>query len=417
MDEYRWKGKRQTYSYQMTVLVLDGGHRSSLAIVRSLGQRGVDVHVGEHYSRSLSTFSKYCTDEVVYENPKSNGRDFIRDLNEILENSSYEMVISATEVTTYPLSYYKDELPDSVIVPFPEWETMVQVADKQLTFDRAKTIGIPIPETYSPSTRDEVREIASDLEYPVVIKPQSKITWIDNRPTTLRVTSKNYANNLNDLFTTYDEIVDKVGEPPLIQEYIPGEGYGVELLRYNGEIQTTFMHKRLREYPITGGASTYRKSVYDEKLLEPAITLLDGLDWEGVAMVEFRLDERDGRPKLMEINGRFWGSLPLAIAAGADFPFDLYTVAKGGSVSPSGYDTEVYSRWLFPGDLLWLASSLRNNSGRISTITEFLGSTRSNYDVLSLDDPYPTIGVTRKLLKQSAKLLKGEKTLSGEDRS
>lgn len=401
----------------MTVLVLDGGHRSSLAIARSLGRQGVDVHVGEHYARSLSTYSKYCTGEVIYENPKSNGREFIRDLKDLLEDSSYEMVISATEVTTYPLSYYKDELPDSVIVPFPGWDTMVQVADKQLTFDRAKTIGIPIPETYSPSNREEVLEIASDLEYPLVIKPQSKITWIDGRPTTLRVTNKNYAEDLDDLLTTYDEIVERVGEPPLLQEYIPGEGYGVELLRYNGEIQTTFMHKRLREYPITGGASTYRKSIYDERLLEPAVTLLDGLDWEGVAMVEFRLDERDGIPKLMEINGRFWGSLPLAIAAGADFPFDLYTVATGGHVSPAGYETDVYSRWLFPGDLLWLASSLRQHSGRISTITEFLRSTRSNYDVLSLEDPYPTIGVTRKLLKQSAKLLKGEKTLSGEDRS
>ena len=401
----------------MTVLVLDGEHRSSLAIVRSLGRRGVDVHVGEHYPNSLSTFSKYCTDEVIYNNPKSNRRSFIDSINEILENSSYEMVIGATEVTTYPLSYFKDELPDSVIIPFPDWDMMIQVADKQLTFDRAKTLGVPIPETHAPTNQDEITEIAPDLEYPVVIKPRSKITWRDDKPTTLRVTDENHVDNANDLICICDKIVEKTGKLPLIQEYIPGEGYGVELLRYNGEIQTTFMHKRLREYPITGGASTYRKSVYEKKLLEPAITLLDDLAWEGVAMVEFRLDKRDGLPKLIEINGRFWGSLPLAISAGADFPFNLYTLAKGNRVSSSEYDTNVYSRWLFPGDLLWLASSLRNNSGRISMISEFLGSTRSNYDVLSLDDPYPTMGVTRKLLKQSAKVLKGKKTLSGEDRS
>jgi len=400
----------------MTVLVLDGELRSCLSIVRSLGRHGVDVHVGAQYSKSVSTYSKYCSGEVVYEDPTNCRRSFIDDLKSIVKDTVYEMVIGAGEATTYSLAYHKKELEPFVTVPFPGWDTMETVADKKLTFDHANRINIPTPETYSPADRDATAELSSELSYPVVIKPRSKTTWVDDTPVKIKVTDENYVQNTDELLSVYDRIVDKIDTPPLIQEYIPGEGYGVELLRYDGDIQTVFMHKRLREYPITGGASTYRKSIYDETLLEPAVALLEQLDWEGVAMVELRVDDRDGRPKLLEVNGRFWGSLPLAVAAGADFPYDLYTAANKGQPQVSNYQTDVYSRWLFPGDLLWLVASLRNNPTDASTVAEFIKSTPSTYDILSSDDPYPILGIGKKLFRQAHQVYRGEKVLTGEDR-
>jgi predicted ATP-grasp superfamily ATP-dependent carboligase len=102
------------------------------------------------------------------------------------------------------------------------------------------------------------------------------------------------------------------------------------------------MHRREREFPVTGGASIAAESVYDEKLKDVGKKLLDALSWHGVAMVEFKLDEADNQFKLMEINPKFWGSLDLAIAAGVDFPYDLARMSRGEAIEYS----EEYKRGL-----------------------------------------------------------------------
>src|SRR3712207_1619892 len=99
--------------------------------------------------------------------------------------------------------------------------------------------------------------------------------------------------------------------PVLLQEYYRGEALGVELLTERGRPLLAFQHRRLREVPITGGASSFRESVpLDLALLELSLRIMRALDWTGLAMVEFKVGAEG--PKLMEVNGRVWGSLPLA---------------------------------------------------------------------------------------------------------
>jgi carbamoylphosphate synthase large subunit len=64
----------------------------------------------------------------------------------------------------------------------------------------------------------------------------------------------------------------------------------------------------------------------DGPVREQGLALLKALKWHGVAMVEFRL-RPDGTPVFLEVNGRFWTSLALAVHAGADFPVLLAKLA------------------------------------------------------------------------------------------
>jgi len=144
----------------------------------------------------------------------------------------------------------------------------------------------------------------------------------------------------------------------LIQEYIPGQGYGFFALFNRGKPRAIFMHKRIREYPITGGPSTLAESVYDEELKRQGLKLLEALNWHGVAMVEFKKDQRDNEFKLMEINPKFWGSLDLATASGVDFPYLTIKMALEGDIDPLfNYRAGVKFRWLFPDDTLHLFSN------------------------------------------------------------
>ena len=95
----------------------------------------------------------------------------------------------------------------------------------------------------------------------------------------------------------------------------------------------SFAHTRIREKPPTGGVSVYRESVpLRDDVRAYSERILGRFNWSGVAMVEFREDRATGIPYLMEVNGRFWGSLQLAIDAGVDFPAMLVQLALGEEI-------------------------------------------------------------------------------------
>ncbi len=117
-------------------------------------------------------------------------------------------------------------------------------------------------------------------------------------------------------------------------------------------------------------------------------------------MVEYKVDERTGVPILMEINGRFWGSLQLAIDAGVDFPRLLLECAAGhGPAAPAAYRTGTRLRWWW-GDVDQLLLRLRRSNaelglppgspGRLHALGEFVALRPGDRnEVLRLDDPLP----------------------------
>jgi len=190
--------------------------------------------------------------------------------------------------------------------------------------------------------------------------------------------------------------------PLLVQERIVGPGIGIFLLRWEGRVLARFAHRRLREKPPSGGVSVYRESITPPAdALAYAEALLDALDWRGVAMVEFKRDGETGPPYLMEINGRFWGSLQLAIDAGVDFPRLLVEAAFGHApAQPLEGRPGVRLRWLL-GDLDHLLLRLRKSHvelalgpdapGRLRTLASFLVPWRpgDRWEVLRPSDPRP----------------------------
>jgi predicted ATP-grasp superfamily ATP-dependent carboligase len=112
------------------------------------------------------------------------------------------------------------------------------------------------------------------------------------------------------------------------------------------------MHQRIREFPASGGASVCAQAFYDPELLQYGKVLLDELQWNGVAMVEFKKDLKTGDYVLMEINPKFWGSLDLSLAAGVNFPYFLIQRALGEVVEKQfSFKTNTRFQWLLNGEL------------------------------------------------------------------
>jgi len=382
----------------MKVLVTDGDQRPALAVARSLGRRGITVLVGGEKSSNLASSSKYCGGQVSYPSPYFHPKRFYHYLLKFLRENSVDVLVPITDVTTYLTSMHKEEIEQYTRLPIPAFKSFDFVSNKWKLLRCARRMGIPVPRTYFIEKPENVRESIAHLTYPVVVKPfRSRILtdsgWL--------LTKVHYANSETEILKLYREKY-YLRFPSMIQEYITGPGLGFFVLYNKGRLVTTFSHKRLREKPPSGGVSVFRDSIpIDSNLREYTNRLFKPFRWHGVAMVEYKIDEETNQPFLMEVNGRFWGSLQLAIDSGVDFPDLLCRLATDGDVEgPSAYLLGVKSRWLL-GDLDHLALRIFKKQPNIylpqsfpskaRTLIEFLKFYEPglHYEVLSLSDPRP----------------------------
>ena len=365
------------------VFVTDGHWRKSLAAVRALGRKGIGVTVGESTRLATAAFSRYCHQAVVYPSPLFRPAEFVDFLHNKLSRRSYQMLLPMEDETMDLISKHHSEFSSLTYVPIVSFDKLDFARRKDKVLQVAEQEGIPIPKTWFIEDITQLNEMKGTLPYPVVIKPKISSGAV----------GITYPRNPGELMSQYLSVHRRFPYP-MIQELISheGPGYGASfLMDERGDVKASFVHKRLREYPITGGASTLRESARYDDIRDMALTLLKKLDWFGVAMVEFKLDPRDGIPKLMEINPRFWGSLHLAVEAGVNFPYLLYRMSLGEKFKPvEHYETGKRCRWMLPGDILHFVYNPR----RASLIPEYFHFWNKNtaYDILSLKDPLPVLG-------------------------
>lgn len=268
---------------------------------------------------SLACRSRYCHQVILAEN--GSAESLVKTTLRAVQEKHFDVVIPVSYSMTMALAQRKDQLLPFTRLELPHYQTIGQAADKLEMARLAQRVGVPTPRTIRASERDRLNP---ELPFPLVIKPQREFP---RRPPI------HYVHNKEELSTALLELSDprdgSAGSDLIVQEYIPGRGCGLFATYQNGVCKRVFMHRRVREYPATGGVSSCAESFWDSTLESHGRRMLDALNWHGVAMVEFRQDDRDSEYKLMEINPKFWGSLDLAMAAGADFPGDLCRMALG----------------------------------------------------------------------------------------
>jgi predicted ATP-grasp superfamily ATP-dependent carboligase len=383
----------------MSVLVTDASGNHALAVIRSLGRKGIDVVAADSSRWAQGGFSRFCAARTVYPSPAHGVQPFLRGLHRIIDEFSPEVLMPMTEQSILAMSQTRPEIESRVrLAPLPSAEALRVAFDKKATVGLAVSLGIAVPRTVVLRDPADFTVLHSRLTYPVVIKPRrSEALTADGRVATGGPPA--YCFGPDELAPKYASVHERAPSP-LIQEFIPGEGYGVSALYNRGRLKALFAHRRLRMIRPTGSGSSLRESIAPPSdMVEAARALLEALEWHGVAMVEFKRDARDGKPKLMEINGRFWNSLPLAVASGVDFPYLLYRLALEGDCPECfEYRTGVRGRWL-AGDVRHLVEVLRGRPtgwtdrfpSRVGTVLGFLkpAGRDVHYDDLWLTDPIP----------------------------
>lgn len=377
------------------VLILDADFVSALIILRSLSRQGIVCDIASSKSKPICQFSRYAKSIFQYPDPLTEKNNFIDFISCLLRKEQYDLIIPVTERSLIPLSESKQLDPWREQLAITNHSDLIKVLDKSKTIELAKQYEISTPFSHTISTIDEIESIAHSLDYPIVIKPGQSIPNTEHR----KQLNVCYAHNEKELFQLCKDLLPYC--QLLIQQYVQGIGTGIELLANRGEIVYAFQHERLHELPLSGGGSCLRKSVpVDPDLFEAARLLISALNWHGVAMVEFKWQPKTKQFWLMEINGRFWGSLPLADAAQADFPKMLFDLIVLKSLPKTQYYKEnIYCRQL-ASDIYWLEQVLRKIDSPllfnypsklqiIRDITLAIHPTKHFFDVQSFSDPVP----------------------------
>lgn len=366
--------------------------RVAVHIAASLQQAGVPVDVAALTVGEERAYSRRVRHYHRLPDWNSEPVKFVEALLALIRHHGYDTLMPITDTALSAIADSHEHVHPLLHLACPRPEVVRMVLDKTSTLEMAKDCGLDVPETYRFSSSDELCSVGHRLRFPVVVKPFSKRTM---NPFKVR-----YFNSSAEL-TEVARRDATFWELHILQEYCSGEGVGVEVLFQAGEVVAMLQHRRLKEVPSTGGVSVIAVTeAVDPLLAGQAITLLRALKWEGVAMVEFKYDRSTQRAALMEVNGRYWGSMALSSRAGIDFPLYQWQLLHGQRpVVPASYRAGICVRWTAGDVERWHGLYIAAKSGANELPSQWreLGTLAMDFmpgihDMLwSLRDPAPAV--------------------------
>lgn len=314
------------------VIVFGADTQIGLTLIRELGGHGCRVIAVGKSAHSIGMTSRFATATSVWQGGDDASQ--IAQLNALGEEHKADRLICVSESDIQLLNRLRPGI-RGIRLLIPDQALMDIVLDKHRTAQFAAAAGIAVPQTALVEGEEDIHRLAEALTFPVVLK------WSNPHAVSARASGLGIAIEKLHYCKDGDELTrllqrfTPLGTYPMVQEYLPGYGLGQFFYLHKGEVLLRFQHRRLHEWPPEGGVSTLCQGVpltEHRELQERSIALLQAIGWEGAAMVEYRYNPDSGRAVLMEINGRFWGSYPLAYRSKAHFAW--YTCEALGSDRP-----------------------------------------------------------------------------------
>ncbi|OGO20824.1 MAG: hypothetical protein A2144_03460 [Chloroflexi bacterium RBG_16_50_9] len=383
------------YGRERVGAVIIGGNFQGLGILRSLARQGVPTIILDQ-GLCIGRFTRYAHRFFKCPDIKEEASfyAFLIGLAK-KENLRGWVIYPNDDETVRFLARHKEALEEHYRLITPSWDVVRFAYDKSLTCEIAKKCGIAVPMTFYSGKVEELERL--DIEFPVIIKPSIKEPFYSRtRKKAIRVDDR---KSLMDEYVKATRCIDS-SQVVLVQELIPGGTrnlFSVGSLSRNGDLLARVVVQRHRQHPMDfGHATTYAETVDIPELEEKARMILGEMGYHGLSEVEFMLDTRDGKFKLLEINARPWGWHTLAIAAGVDLPYLSYLDVLGEKVKQNGFARGV--KWVrLTTDLPTVAIEVLKGRMKFSDYLRSLKGKKQDA-VLTIRDPLPFIAELAMLL-------------------
>jgi hypothetical protein len=336
------------------VLVTDdtnGQNRSAVAAVRALAAAGYQCAVSVSGSRSVAAASRYCRHRVVV--PVAGSPSYADAVRRELAARPYLTVLPASDAAVVALE--------------PAGADLV---NKSKLAQRAAAAGFPVLETRTCSGADEVRAAATELGYPVVVKPVLKPS-AESPPCLVASAPADLDHAMLDV-------------PVVVQPYDSSGLRAVAGVIRGGRLLASVHQRYVRIWPRDCGVGSAAVTVPPDHELEQRLrTLLAGFD--GIFQAQL------AGSHLLDVNPRVYGSLPLAVRAGVNLPAIQCDALRGVERPLARGGVGVHYRWL-EGDLRHLALGVRTRDTSVPGALRSLVPRRGTaHSLESVSDPAPLL--------------------------
>lgn len=354
-------------------LILDpGAGRSALAGCRALGRAGWTVGIGAP-SPTIAARTRWARSFHPVPPPHKPG--FVE---AIVRAGSFDIVLPAGDAEAVALSAARDDIP--AVVPYPAHDVVVRSFDKVAVTEIARRCGLRVP------------EVGDHHTLPVVVKAR---THADGRH------EATVATTIEELRSAVERL-ERAGAEPVVQELVRGDLIAVSVVVDRAGRVVARVHQRAaRVWPTGAGVSTRAETMpVDPALARVVDAFVQDLGWFGLAQLQFLVPD-DGEPRLVDMNGRLYGSLALADAAGVNLP--AWWAATALDTEPPATSTAVVGRryqWL-EGDLRRAVAERRG--GVVADVAgTFAYAVRARHSIIDLRDPLPALSHAARLVQRAA---------------
>jgi D-aspartate ligase len=303
--------------------IVFGLFETGLGVIRSLGQQGIPV-IGIDYKKDIGWYSRYVN-PVLCPHPLQEEQKFTEWIHITFSGQKQKFpVFFTSDDFLFSFSRNREKLSNYFFFNLVDNLLLENISDKYNQYKLATEAGINMPLTWLIKRLSDFDILPDTIRFPLFIKGLDVNSWRKN----ISGTIKGFiVNDRQELRNHIEDIVRK-DVPVILQEVI--EGPDTNHYKYcsytsaSGEILGEFTLQKIRQNPIHFGVGAVVESIHKPELIELGRKLFSGIRFVGIGSAEFKLDNRDGRYKLIEINPRYWQQNYLSTACGINFPYLNY---------------------------------------------------------------------------------------------
>ncbi|MFW9887029.1 MAG: hypothetical protein ACFFER_02530 [Candidatus Thorarchaeota archaeon] len=316
-------------------VVVVGGGSTGHGLARSLGRRGIAVHVISHRG-DPAAYSRYFVRRFTIDKERYDRLALKRALKEISKEFSKRGVVYPTsDLDALNLAKLKEELPDDYYFVVGGEEAVRTLVDKRKFYEELSKNDIVHPQTYFPDDLMDAQLLGAKLDYPVFIRPSITQLFAEAFPRH----GKGFLAHTSRELGYYYRLAKRNGIDVMFQEVIPGppsNSYQLEGYYNENHISLAmFARQRLRIWPPGFGNTTLCRSIPMKTLTEQRRSIdnfIANIGYHGLVSAEFKMDERNEEMRLLEINARPWTHFWLSERCGVNIAFASYmdSIGEGG---------------------------------------------------------------------------------------
>lgn len=323
---------------------------SGLGASRALGKKGVFVVGLDTIHTPVGRFSKYVREFHKVTDPVKSERGFIENLINIGKSEKEKpFLLPTNDAWSIAISKNLEKIKKYFISYNPPYSVIEKIVDKYSFHKELRKIRVQTPFTYQINNLGDLKKIRKKLKYPLVIKPNSRMEVnmsthehkIYNSNRLITINKFDEFNNYKDLLVNYDF---------LIQQKIVGLSNNMYTVGVyadqHSELKGIFCGKKVRGFPAEYGNCYAGESHWVQQLVDNSSKVIKHLKYTGIAELEFKRNEKDGKYYLIEINPRAWSWVGITPYAGVNLPYIAYDNMINGSKKKYVMNKEKKILWL-----------------------------------------------------------------------